>query len=194
MLTSFYSSEELNNIGFGFIGKEVKISRHATFYNPENISIGNFTRIDDFCVLSSGSGGIEIGRNVHIAVYVSLIGKAKISIGDFANLSSRVGIYSSSDDYSGEFLSNPTVDEKYTRVNSSPVNIGNHVIVGSGSVVLPGVTLEQGVSIGALSLVNKDCEAFKIYAGTPIRYIKDRSRKLLKLAGKLNQDERNLLE
>lgn len=189
MLTSFCTAEELHSMDFGFIGKEVRLSRNATFYNPENISIGDYTRIDDFCVLSAGRGGIEIGRNVHIAVYTSLIGRGKIKIGNFTNVSSRVGIYSSSDDFSGEYLTNPTIDDRYTQVNSAPVSIGDHVIIGSGSVVLPGVVLSEGVSIGALSLVNKDCEAFKIYVGTPIRYIKDRSRNLLKMAEKLYQDE-----
>jgi len=189
MLTSFYSEEELFAKGFRFVGERVKISRLASFYNPENISIGDFSRIDDFCVISAGEGGIDIGRNVHIAVYSFLIGKEKIRIGDFVNISSRVGIYSSSDDFSGEYMTNPTVDEKYTRVYSSPVIVDDHVVIGTGSVVLPGVTLGIGGGVGALSLVNRDCEAFKIYAGTPVHYIKDRSREMLKLAEKFYRDE-----
>ncbi|TRZ49948.1 acyltransferase [bacterium] len=189
MLTSFYDHAELLQMGFASIGKNVRLSRKASFYNPGRISIGDFSRIDDFCVLSTGAGGIEIGRNVHIAVYTSLIGQGKIQIGNFANLSSRVAVYSSNDDYSGEYMTNPTVDSRYTRVHSTPVTIGEHVIIGSGSIILPGVTLDEGVSIGALSLVNKDCEAFKIYAGTPARYLKDRSRNLLKLAEKLCLEE-----
>jgi galactoside O-acetyltransferase len=48
-------------------------------------------------------------------------------------------------------------------------------------VILPGVTLEDGVAIGALSLVTKNCEAFSVYAGNPVRRIKDRKRDLLEL-------------
>ncbi len=176
-------------MGFASIGKNIRLSRKASIYNPDRISIGNFSRIDDFCVLSAGNEGIEIGRNVHVAIYTSLIGKGKIQIGNFANLSSRVTVYSSNDDYSGEYMTNPTVDSRFTHVYSAPVTIGEHVIVGSGSIILPGVTLGEGVSIGALSLVNKDCEAFKIYAGTPVRYLKDRSRNLLKVAKKLFEEE-----
>ncbi|MDP2905335.1 MAG: acyltransferase [Candidatus Omnitrophota bacterium] len=168
---------------------EAKLSRKASFYNPEKISIGDFTRIDDFCILSAGEGGIEIGRNVHIAICTSLIGLGKIKICDFANISSRVAIYSSNDDYSGEYMTNPTVDSRYTNVHSAPITIGEHVIIGSGSIVLPGVTLAQGVSIGALSLVNKDCEAFKMYAGVPAHYLKDRSRNLLKLTKRFLGEE-----
>lgn len=189
MLTSFYDNADLREMGFSSIGKNVRLSRKASFYNPGGISIGDCSRIDDFCVLSAGIGGLEIGRNVHIAVYVSMFGQAKIQIGNFAGLSSHVAVYSSNDDYSGEYMTGPTVDSFYTRVHSAPVTIGEHVIIGSGSIILPGVTLGEGVSIGALSLVNKDCEAFKVYAGTPVRYLKDRSRNLLKLAEKLFQEE-----
>lgn len=181
MLTSFYDPSELLEMDFNSLGKNVRLSRKASFYNPSGISIGDFSRIDDFCVLSAGAGGIEIGRNVHIAVYTSLIGQGKIQIGNFSNLSSRVAVYSSNDDYSGEYLTNPTVDSEFTNVTHAPVYIGKHVIIGAGSIVLPGVTIGEGVSVGALSLINKDCEPFKIYVGVPAKAIKDRSRKLLDL-------------
>jgi dTDP-4-amino-4,6-dideoxy-D-glucose acyltransferase len=64
---------------------------------------------------------------------------------------------------------------------SSDVIIGKHVIVGSGSVILPGVTLEIGVAVGALSLVNKNCSEFSVYMGTPAKKIKERKRDLLEL-------------
>ena len=79
--------EELKK--FKYVGKNVLISSLASIHNPENISIGDYSRIDDFCILSAGEGGISIGRNVHIAVYVSLIGKENIHIDDFAGISSR---------------------------------------------------------------------------------------------------------
>jgi len=118
---------------------------------------------------------------VHIAVGSSLIGAGKITMSDFSGLSSRVSIYSSSDDYSGAFLTNPTVPSEYTGVTHADVCLGKHVIVGSGSVILPGVTLEDGVAVGALSLVHKNCEAFGIYAGNPVRRIRERKRDLLEI-------------
>jgi dTDP-4-amino-4,6-dideoxy-D-glucose acyltransferase len=181
MLTSFYTQAELLEIGFAFVGNNVKLSRKASLYNPTNISIGDHSRIDDFCVLSAGEGGIEIGRYVHIAINVSLIGKGKITVSDFAGISSRAAVYSSNDDFSGEYLTGPTIDSKFTNMTNAPVYIGKHVVIGTGSIVLPGINIGEGVSVGALSLVNKDCEPFKIYAGIPAKIIKDRSRKLLDL-------------
>lgn len=179
MSTSFMTRDEVSRIGFLEVGKGVKISRMARFYNAANIRIADESRIDDFCILSAGEGGIDIGRNVHIACYTSIQGQARVFIRDFANLSSRVAIYSSNDDYSGEFMTNPTVDSRYTNVHSEEVYIGKHVIIGAGSVILPGSFLEEGVAIGALSLVKGHLDAFGIYAGVPARHIKPRSHHLL---------------
>jgi galactoside O-acetyltransferase len=176
---SFYDVNELREMGFASLGQGVKLSRKASIHNAAQISIGDLSRIDDFCVLSAGTGGIKIGRNVHIAVFSGLIGKASITLADFSNISSRVMIYSSNDDYSGAALTNPTVPPEFTNVTSASVVIGKHVIIGSGSVILPGVILQEGVAIGALSLVNRNCERFCIYAGSPAKLVRSRSEKLL---------------
>ena len=178
---AFLSPSELKEIGFAKLGDNVLISTKASIYNPGRISIGNNVRIDDFCVLSAGGNGIEIGSHVHVAVFSSLIGAERIELSDFCNISSRVSIYSSNDDYSGGTMTNPMVPDEFKQVKVAPVKIGRHVIIGSGSIVLPGVNIEDGVAIGALSLVNKSCNTFKIYSGVPIKYIKERSRALLEL-------------
>jgi galactoside O-acetyltransferase len=173
--------DTIENIGFAEVGHNVQISDRASIYGADRICLGSNVRIDDFCVLAAGEGGIYIGNYVHIAVGSSVIGAGKITISDFSGLSSRVSIYSSSDDYSGASLTNPTLPNEFRRVSNAPVYLGKHVIVGSGSVVLPGVRLEEGVAIGALSLVTQHCQAFGIYAGTPAKRIKDRKQDLLSL-------------
>ena len=175
------SREAIKALGFASVGENVQISDRASFYGASRIALGNNVRIDDFCVLAAGVGSILIGNYVHIAVGSSLIGAARITISDFSGLSSRVAIYSSSDDYSGATLTNPTVPSELTGVTHADVLLEKHVIVGCGSVILPGVTLEEGVAVGALSLVSKRCEAFGIYAGNPARRIKERKRDLLGL-------------
>jgi galactoside O-acetyltransferase len=182
---SFYSREELEELGFRSLGENVKISRLASIHGAERITVGSNSRIDDFCVLSAGEGGFSIGSYVHIAAGATLIGAAKIVIEDFGGLSSRASIYSSNDDYSGRFLTNPTVPSEFTNVKHADVLIGKHVIIGSGSVVLPGLVLEEGVAVGALSLVTKNCKSFGVYVGNPARKIKNRSRGLLGLESKL---------
>ena len=182
---------EIESMGFASVGDNVHLSRKASYYNCANIVIGNNVRIDDFCVISAGVGGINIGNYIHIAVYGVLIGAGKITLHDFSGLSSRVSIYSSSDDYSGENMTNPMVSDEFTSVTHADVTIGRHVIIGAGSVVLPGVTLEEGVAIGALSLVAKSCSRFGIYSGVPVKRIRERKQNILRLELKLIEQLNN---
>lgn len=175
----FLSRTAIEAMGFAAVGDNVRISDKASFHNCSKISLGSHVRIDDFCVFSAGAGGIVLGDYIHVAVFCSLIGAGKIELEDFSNLSSRVAVYSSNDDYSGIHMTNPMVPAAYTGVVHGDVFLRKHVLVGSGSVVVGPVRLEEGVAVGALSLVTRDCEAFGIYAGRPAVRIKARARGLL---------------
>jgi len=180
-MMAYHTYDELQELGFFRIGKEVFISNKVSLYKCSKIQIGNNVRIDDFCVLSAGEGGIKIGDYIHIAPFCSIMGAGKIEMENFSGLSSKVSIYSSSDDYSGKFLTNPTVPLQYKGVHSADVFLGKHVIIGSGSVILPGISLDEGAAVGAMSLVTKNCRAFGIYSGVPAKFIRERKRDLLKL-------------
>jgi galactoside O-acetyltransferase len=184
---SFFSDEELLGLGFARLGRGVKLSRLASLHGTSRISIGDHSRIDDFCVLSAGDGGIVIGKHVHVAAMCTLIGKAKIELADFSGISSRVSVYSSSDDFSGAVMTGPTVPTEFTRVDSRPVRIGRHVIVGTGSVVLPGTVIEDGVALGALSLAKGLLREFTLYSGVPAKEIRPRKRDLLELEAALKK-------
>jgi galactoside O-acetyltransferase len=179
---AFLTEQQLQSLGLNSYGKNVLISDKASIYNAKNISIGNNVRIDDFCILSAGDGGINIGNRVHIACYTSLIGKANIFIGDFSVLSSRVSVYSSTDDFSGEYMISPMVDSKHTNVTSIPVFIDKYVVVGCGSVLLPGAQLAEGCALGSMTLLKEDTWPYKIYVGSPARYLKDRLTQCAELA------------
>ena len=174
---SFYSMEELKDRGFKSIGADLSISKKASFYGVENISIGSHVRIDDFCILS---GKISIGDYIHIAAYSALYGSdVGIQINEFANISSRVCIYAVTDDYSGESMTSPMIPDKYKNLQKAPVYIGRHAIIGSGSVVLPGSEIGEGCAVGSLSLIKNALDAWWIYAGIPAKKLKERSKGLL---------------
>lgn len=187
-MSSFYSSEELDEIGFKALGKNVLISRKASIYMPETIAIGNDVRIDDFCCLVGGKKGISIGSNVHIAFHCIVLGNGGVTFGDFSGLSSRCSIYSATDDYSGLSLTNPTVPAPYKKVTEGEVTLGRHVIIGTNSTVLPHVQIGEGASVGANSLVTKDLDAWGVYVGSPVKRIKDRKKDLLALEKKYLQE------
>lgn len=191
-MDSFYTIEELQSMGFRYVGKDVKLSRKTSVYGAANISIGDYSRIDDFVILS---GNISIGHNVHIAAYCALFGgRAGIEIEDFSGLSSRCVIYAESDDYSGNALTNPTVSEKYRKVYGGKVQIKKHAILGTGVSVLPAVVVGEGSSIGSMSLVNKSVDEWGIYVGIPCRRIRERKKNLLDLEKQFLTDEVSLHE
>jgi len=176
---SFMSQNELEKVGFKFLGKNIKISRKASIYNPELITIDDNSRVDDFCVLS---GCINIGKNVHIAVYCNVAGGDKgVSFNDFSGLAYGCHVFSQSDDYSGRTLTNPTVPDKYKNESKLAVTLGKHVIVGACSLVFPGVSIGEGTAIGANSIVTKSTDSWSIYFGNPAKKIKSRQKELLML-------------
>ena len=176
---AYLSQKQLDDFGFKSLGRDVKISDKASIYNHDQIEIGDFTRIDDFC---SVSGKVTLGRNVHLAVYSHVSGgRAGVELCDFSGLAYACHVFAQSDDYSGKTLTNPTVPAEYKREIEAAVTIGRHCIIGVNSVIMPGVQIGEGTSVGAMSLVTKDADAWSIYVGSPARRVKERSKEMLAL-------------
>lgn len=176
---SFLSVKELIGIGFKKIGTNVKISRLAQFYNPENIIIGNHVRIDAFSILSSGNEPFVLEDYIHISSGVYIWGNLGFHMKSFSNISAGTKIYTQSDSYCGNYLTGPSIPIKYRKVYGSPLILEKHIIIGAGSILLPGIKIGEGVAIGSNSLVIKDCKPWSIYVGSPAKFMKERSNKLL---------------
>jgi galactoside O-acetyltransferase len=180
----YYSSEELRDFGFKVVGKNVRIHSKASIYCPENIQLHDNIRIDDFTVIIA-TGPLVIGSFVSIPNFCFLGSKHGMDFGDFATLAPGVQIFTSSDDYLGGKLTNVTVPAEYTGGSQGPVHIGRHVILGAQTVVLPNLTVGEGCSVGACSLVKSSLDPWGVYAGIPVRRLKNRKRDLLELEKKL---------
>lgn len=178
VITSFYTDDELLQIGFKSIGKDVKISRKTSIYSPQNIAIGDNVRIDDFCILS---GYITLGSHIHISAYVALYGAMGIVMEDYAGISPKSVVYSAMDDFSGDYLIGPIHPEATTNVTGGIVTIKKYAQIGSNTVVFPNLTIGVGVAVGACSLVKKNLDEWGIYVGIPAKRLKDRNKGLLRL-------------
>ena len=162
---AYLTPDELAGLGLKRCGTDVKISAKASIYHADRIEIGDHVRIDDFCILSVFC---------HVAG-----GRAGIVLDDFSGLAAGCHVFTETDDYTGQAMTNPTVPEAFTRLTRQPVVLGRHAIIGIQSAVFPGVTVAEGTSVGAMSLVTRSTEPWSIYAGIPARKIRDRSRALL---------------
>jgi galactoside O-acetyltransferase len=184
----YYTEDDLKNAGFKALGKNVRIAKNNTIIGLENIVIGDNVRIDGYCaIITAGDGWLNIGSYIHIGGCCYLSAGDGIRMEDFSGLSQGVRIYSRTDDYSGKHLTNPTVPERYTGITRGTVVLGRHVIIGSGSVILPKVTIGDGSSVGALSLVTKDLDPWGVYFGCPAKRLKSRSKRLLELEAELGK-------
>lgn len=178
----YYNENELRNIGFGKVGNNVRVAKNCTIVGLENITIGNNVRIDGFTtIIVSTPGYLHLGSNIHIGGYSAIFAGAGVSMEDFSGISQGVKIYSTSDDYSGRYMTNPTVPTEFSNVHRAPVYLRRHVIVGSQSVIMPGINIAEGCAVGANSLVSKDTDEWSIYFGSPAKKIKNRSKKILEL-------------
>jgi dTDP-4-amino-4,6-dideoxy-D-glucose acyltransferase len=177
---SWLTNKELMEMGFGSLGRNLLLSSKGSYYNTKNIHLGDNVRIDDFCIVSAGEGGIRIGRNVHISAFASIVGQAPIDFEDFSGISNKVAVFSSTDDFA-KGMTNPTIPDRFRRLKHLPVRLGRHAVVGSNSVLLPGSELAEGTSVGALSVVRGKLEPWSVYMGNPVKRIMARSRGIIDL-------------
>jgi galactoside O-acetyltransferase len=166
------------NNGFKSLGNNVNIYSGAKIFGREYISIGDNVIIDDF-VFIYATAPMFIGSYIHIASFTSITGGGVVVLEDFSTLSSGIRVFSGSDDFLGGGLTNSTIPEKYRKVIRSYVHIGRHAIIGANTVVLPGVTIAEGVAVGSGSVVNKSLDSWGIYVGSPARKIKDRPSEII---------------
>lgn len=182
----YYGSDELAAFGFRSVGSHVQVAKNATLIGIENISIGSHVRIDGYTtVVADGQGFLTLGSYIHIGAGCYLAAGGGVVMEDFSGLSQGVRIYSRTDDYSGRTLTNPTVPAEFLGVTQGTVRLGRHVILGSGTVVLPGIVIGDGSSVGALSLVTKSLDPWGVYFGSPARRLKARAQGLLALEAEL---------
>ena len=166
------------------MGKNVIIGKTVRIRYPELVEIGDNVIIDDFTYISTA---LKIDSYVHISAGAKIIGgkNCTVSFGSFSTLAPNVVLAAGSDDYMAG-LATPLVDAKFKgQVEYGDIKIGKHCIVGAGTVILPGVTLQEGSAVGALSLVKTDLESWTLYAGTPAELIKGRDEEAIL---KLEQD------
>lgn len=166
----FFNRADLKSCGENvIIGKTVRIRY------PELVELGNNVIIDDFTYISTS---LKIHDNVHISSGCKIIGgkQAFVEMNEFSTLAPNVILSAGSDDYlSG--LATPLVPIKFkANVEIGNIILNKHCIVGAGSVVLPNITFQEGASVGALSLVNKDLDEYFLFAGIPAKKIKRRDK------------------
>ncbi len=149
------------------LGERISVSGQAF-----NIRIGNnVTLYPDTKFEFSNKSVFEVGDNCVFSYGVLIACSDKIIIGKDVQIGEYTSIRDSTHDY---------VDTgKPMKINkdiSESIVIGNNVWIGRNCLISPGSVIEDGVVIGANSLVKGTLKSNLIYAGNPIRVIKPRPR------------------
>lgn len=106
---------------------------------------------------------ITVGKNVFINTCCKFQDQAGIEIGDNVLIGHSVIIATLNHDFD---------IENRLSMMAKKIKIGNNVWIGSGSIILPGVTVNDGAIIGAGSIVTRDVPQNVIVAGNPAKIIK----------------------
>ena len=122
------------------------IERRVYISSAESLVIGDGCEINENVFIQ----GAIIGCNVLIAPNVAILSKTHSYL-------------------------DPSIPIKHQGSSVTiPPEIGNDVWIGRNVVILPGVKIDDGVVIGAGSVVTHDLKSYSVYGGVPARFIKKR--------------------
>lgn len=153
--TKCWVSNILGGVYFDSICNNMKLGKHATLYPHTVFEVAE-------------SAHLNVGENFTLSYGAVIACRHSITMGNFV----MIGEYSSVRDtmHAQEYSAVPYSKQNDT---SKEVIIGNNVWIGRGCIVLPGSIIEDGVIVGAHSLVKGVLRAHCIYAGTPLKLIRE---------------------
>ena len=152
-----------------FLGKNVIIGKTVRIRYPEIVELHDNTIIDDFCFISTG---LILHEHSAIEAGCVLMGGTnnKITIGPYSCICSNSTLMCGTHNFKTglHIVHNNHIEQG---LEYGDITIKDHVILGTKSTVLPGMTINTGARIGAHSLVNCNLDSWLIYGGTPVKKI-----------------------
>lgn len=155
-------------------GEGVKLYPMAKIAFPDKVELGNHVKVRDFAFIFAGEG-LKVGDFTDIQPHTVVWGGGLTIIG--ARVSTGPGTVFLSATYShapGLRMVDGLPEGAAIAIGGKLV-IGDDVYIGARSVIMP-VTIGEGAVIGAGSFVNKDCEPYGIYVGSPAKKIGERAK------------------
>jgi acetyltransferase-like isoleucine patch superfamily enzyme len=158
------------------MGPRSEVRRPRKIPNPGRVRMGADCSIGRFSLLHAfdhyagtpHDGRITLGDNVYIGGFAQLHAIHHMRIGDGCVLSEYVYVSDNAhglDPRGGPIMRQPLESR-------GPVTIGRNVFIGYGCVVMHGVTLGDHCVVGAGSVVTRSFPAYSMIAGSPARLVK----------------------
>ena len=179
----------IGKTGSGLIlGRNVVIRHPAKIHLHDNVTIDDNCLLDGRgddeaglvledgvlinrnCMLQAKSGPIHIGKRSSFGSNSVIVSMSGVDIGD--SVLAAGNVYISAGAYRMDDLSKPIMDQ--AAYSKGPIVIGDNVWLGTGAVILDGVTIGKNAVVGAGAIVNKDVPENAIVAGIPAKVLKMR--------------------
>lgn len=131
-----------------------------------------FAQIGEGCYIEPplhsnfGGGHVHFGKNVYANFNLTLVDDTHIYVGDYTMIGPNVVIATA-----GHPIL-PELREQAYQYNM-PVRIGKNCWIGSGAIILPGITIGDNVVVGAGSVVTKDLPSNVVAVGNPCRVLQE---------------------
>ncbi|GEM_PF-1277994 len=109
---------------------------------------------------------VSVGHNVKFSEGVYINARAPVTIGNHVRLSAFVRINT------GALNLDVPPNQRFEHTKA-PVTIGDHVWLATGVMVNPGVTIHDGVVVGAGAVVTRDLPPYTLCVGVPAKPIRD---------------------
>jgi len=142
------------------------------FYRLAGLKMENGVSIEYGVQINGSFENIYLKENVEIAQGVYFHAHDMIKIGKNTAISPFVKIITNQ---------NPRLEinklNKFYTSFTKPVIIEDNVYIGTGAIILPGVTVHEMSVVGAGAVVTKDVPSFTVVAGVPAKVVKNFVRK-----------------
>ena len=191
----FYLRRKLYRFFMRKLGKGTIIGRNVTIRHPRKIVLGDNVTIDDNtlidargsgekclifednviinrnCIILAKFGHIHLGKNSSVGSNSVIVSTDGVSIGSSVLIAG--GCYISAGSYHIDNISIPIVEQgSYTK---GPVLVDDDVWLGTGAIILDGISIGKGAVVGAGAVVTKNVVEKNIVTGVPAKVLRIRS-------------------
>lgn len=143
---------------------------HSGIQFGDNVMIGQQTIIECTGVIRHLGEGLKVGNNSNFGDYNFIGVRGPVEIGNDVLFGPRVCIYA--ENHVFIHLDIPIRKQGETRQG---IRVEDNCWIGSGAIILDGVTIGTGSVVAAGAVVTRDVPPFSVVAGIPARLIQTRA-------------------